>query len=138
MLVADNLTLELEYRDIVSRSPKINLQNFSSNGMGDHLIWHGKAHAFINTTIPVHEWNASEMELECEGIVSSDQCEELECEESSICVEAKNDIRIRDEADPFFIFCHSMSDKARPTSRAIIKAFLIFFSFFFRRWVWTR
>ena len=41
------------------------------------------------------------MELECEGIVSSDQCEELECEESSIYVEAKKDIPIRDEADPF-------------------------------------
>ena len=107
LLVADSLTLELEYRDIVSRSQKI---NFSSNGMGDPLVWHGKPDAFLNTNIPVHNWNASELELECEEIVSSDYEES-----NTICVEAKRDTTIRDAADPFL---------SQVVSSAVVNAFI--------------
>ena len=75
LLVADSLTLELEYRETVSRCPGI---TFGSNRMGDPLVWHGRADAFINTTIPVHKWNVTE--LECEGIVSSEgNMSSMEC-----------------------------------------------------------
>ena len=62
----------------------------------DPLVWHGKPDAFLNMNIPVHKWNASELELECEGIVSSDYEES-----NTICVEAKRDITIRDQADHY-------------------------------------
>ena len=58
MLGADNVTLEGKYEDIVSPSPKF---HFCNNGMGDPLVWHGKADAFMNTNIAVHKWNTLEL-----------------------------------------------------------------------------
>ena len=74
-LVAETVTVEVQYAGIVAPSPQI---RFARNGMGDPRVWHGFSDAFLNTNTSVHSWN-------CEAEMDEDS----EAEESSVCEEGK-------------------------------------------------
>ena len=79
-LVAETVTVEVQYAGIVAPSPQI---RFARNGMGDPLVWHGFSDAFLNTNTSVHSWN-------CEAEMDEDS-EICEAEESSVCAEGKRE-----------------------------------------------
>ena len=99
-LVAENVVLQSKYSNQVEASPQL---RYGNNGMGNPLVWHGFSDAFLNMDIPVKAWKiSSDDDMDglgaCEEIIHSD----TEIEDSgTVCVEAKKDIKVRIQSEPF-------------------------------------